>query len=248
MSVSEIVQDLHFLERLTGKVLDYDASLVLEQVVAQLNSSRPRGRSRDVYWEFEIPERRPLRFLTTEEEGTKLQPDVFCRLIGPGELGWPFQRQEVVIRVWSLDNALSFRPDLDSGAVRSWLEQQDKPSRVMFRLHFDRANQGQRGTVFHFQVGGRPAVEEREKCWLSGIPSIPRIPFYPIDLVLACELVIANFFHETFLQLSDDPSWRGVVKRAEMRTVSRYYEFCHSYLTNASMNEQHTLLKSMWNI
>lgn len=247
MSVTEIVRDLQFLETLTGKVLDHDASLVLEQVVAQLNSPRSRRNSGDFYWEFEIPERRPLRFLISEDEGPKLQPDVFCKLIGPGDSGWPFQRQELVIRVWSLDKGLSFRPDLDSEAVKNWLGQRDKPNRVIYRLHFDKANLGQRGTIFHLQLGGKPVQEETEKCWLSGIPSLPRIPFHPIDLVLACELIIANFFHATFLQLSDDPAWRGVIKRAEKRTLKRYYDLCYSYMTNATTYEC-TLLKRMWNI
>jgi len=84
-------------------------------------------------------------------------------------------------------------------------------------------------------------------CWLSGTPGLPRIPFHPLDLILACELIIANFFHDSFLELSKDPTWRGVVKRAERRTIERYYECCHSYLTNPETSKEVTLLKSLWN-
>ena len=229
-------------------MLDSDASVVLELVIAQLKPQHAGGRSRDLCWDFEIPPRRPLRFRTSNEEGANLRPDVYCRLIGPGESGWPFQRQELVIRIWSLENRLNFRPDMDSQAVSRWLRQQDTPSRVIYRLHFDRANKNQRGTVFHLQLGGNPVQDETEKCWLSGMPDLPRIPFHPLDLILACELIIANFFHDTFLELSKDPTWRGVVKRAESRTLKRYYEICHSYLTNESANKQVTLLRSMWNV
>jgi hypothetical protein len=191
-----------------------------------------------------------LKFLPSKEKGVPLLPEIFCDLAGPGQAEWPLETQNLVIRVWSLDRALSFRPELDAEAVSKWLDDSGLPNRVILRLHFDKAEPGQKGTLFHLQVGGKPVEEEREKCWLGGIPGVPRIPMHPMDLILACELVIANFFHEHFQRVCEDPEWREVVKRAELRTLRRYYEICwmHFRLGEDHLGREHTLLKRLWNV
>jgi hypothetical protein len=254
LSASEISRDVRYLQNFVGVLLDPESGLVLDQVIAQLQAcairNRPlRRRASIPLWEFEIPSVRPLKFLPSSDEAKRrLRPEIFCHLVGPGVSGSPFQRPELVIRVWSMDRSLSYRPELDASSISDWLNGNRTDDRVIFRLHFDKANQGQRGTVFHLHVGGKPVEEEREKCWLTGLPGLPRIPAQPMDLILACELVIANFFHDRFQDLCQEPEWRAVVKRAEQRTIRTYYGICSSYLSSSWERSEHTLLKRLWNV
>ena len=255
MSAAEIIRDVRYLQNLVGDLLDLDSTLVLDQVIAQLQACtttnrRPRRRQASTpLWEFKIGSERPLKFRPSmNESNRKLRPEIFCHLIGPGVSGLPFQRQELVIRIWSMDRTLSYRPELDASSISDWLNESSTEDRVILRLHFDKASEGQKGTVFHLQVGGKPIEEEREKCWLTGLPGLPRIPLQPMDLVLACELVIANFYHDSFQNLCQDPEWCAVVKRAEQRTIRTYYETCCSHLSSSWERSKHTLLKRLWNV
>jgi len=234
------------LGRFAGGILDNDASLVLDQVISQLEatSQNSKSTSQPCTWAFAISPRRPLRFVKSEDEG-RVQPDIFCRLLGPGTLGWPHESQELVIRIWSVDQTLSYRPELDAKSIEDWLTLQREPHRVILRLHFDRANKGQNGTIFHLQVGGNPIEDQKEKSWSCGLPDLPRIPIPPMDLILACELIIANFFQDEFKKLCKDPEWCAVVRRAEQRTIKRYFDRCSVHLNDT--RTKHTLLKTLWN-
>ena len=250
MSAADIARDIRILGGRIGRILAPDSAQVLEHVSAQLEACqitsrrRPRKNEELPLWEFKISSQRSLKFRPSWDE-PKLQPDIFCRLIGPGEAGWPLQRQQFVLRVWSLNDRLSYRPEFNADSIGNWLRAQGKPDRVLFRFHFDRADLGAKGTVFHFQVGGKPVEEERELCWFEGLPSLPRIPTPPLDLVLACELVVANFFHDYFQELCRDHEWCALVRRAEQRTLRKYYEICNTCVCYPS---DYTLLKKLWNV
>lgn len=251
MSVAEIIRDIETLERHLQPILVGDSVQVLEQARAQLmafeKTTRRRARKNreQLPWEIRITSERSLKFRQSWDE-KRLQPDLFCRLIGPGEEGWPFQRQEFVIRVWSLDDGLSYRCEFDGNSIREWLKTQSKPDRVLFRFHFDRAEKGAKGTLFHLQVGGKPVEEAREMCWFTGLPGLPRIPAPPMDLFMACELVAANFFNDHFERLCEEPEWLAIIRRAEQRTVAKYYQMCRDHMAVSDLISR-SLLKKLWN-
>src|SRR5260370_1397775 len=94
------------------------------------------------------------------------------------------------VRVWALDKNLCYRADWDAERVREELN--ESLGRVMLRFHFDLAEPPQSGPKYHIQIGGVP--HGGELWWLPPSLNLPRIAHPPIDLVLACEMIAANFF------------------------------------------------------
>ena len=157
----------------------------------------------------------------------------------------PFAKQSIVVRVWSEHADLCFRKDWDSRTVARRLKQRDAPRRVMYRVRFDRALPGADEPAFHLQIGGLVHDEAKELDWHPTGLSLPRIPMPPMDLVLAAEIIVANFFPEFYSRKRQEGQWRGLVKRAE-EFVSRHYQVCHGHCTQRSSIDE-TLLQRLWN-
>ncbi len=95
------------------------------------------------------------------------------------------------------------------------------------RHHIDLANPDQDGSVWHLQVGGLAAGDQRhrELRWLK----VPRWPALPMDMVLVLELAIYNFRNEQWLELRKTNPWRDIVKRSEKIMHTHYFERFKEY-------------------
>jgi hypothetical protein len=197
-----------------------------------------RGR-----WGYSIPADRPLEFIECKtRSGHSILVDLF------GCFTWAFKApgecvtQELVIRVWSVDPALSFRADWDAERLGFLAESAGR--RVIVRYHFDRANSGQDGPRYHLQVGGNARPEEY--CWLPEPLDVPRLPFPPLDIVLGCEMIMANFFPDAYRDIRLDPLWRGAVRLAQSECHHDYYELC-SHALAAGGGFTQSLMDELWN-
>jgi hypothetical protein len=113
----------------------------------------------------------------------------------------------------------------------------------MLRFHFDKANPGQPGPGYHIQLGGN--AHTREMSWFHPSIAVPRIPFPPMDLVLATQLVAVNFFPGEYMRLSRDQSWISVIRASQREYWRPYYMNCWDVLEPT--RDEAILLDQLWN-
>lgn len=231
MSATTVMAHLSDLRRKLKPVLESQNLYILDQAKKQVEQTYGhyrdalRGGRQVTPWGYEISKEAPLTFRRAMVRGANYRVDIACRF------RWldsdiPLE-QDMVIRVWSLDKNVYFRPDWDNENMLGPME--ENGGRVMLRYHFDKANVGQSGPVFHMQTGGNSSPEEF--CWLHEAVSIPRIPTQPMDLVLACELVVENFFPEES-PILDDPVMNGYIQSSQRELLLSYYEKCLEAIKN----------------
>lgn len=206
-----------------------------EESFARYEDSQ-RRRQTPVVWGYAISPDRSLLFRPVAVHGTTVQPDLFCRIrwLDPNDL--PVELS-VVVRVWGLDRNVIYRPALDANEVQTALESTGK--RVMLRYHFDLANPGQSGPRFHLQAGGNAFPDEL--CWLHEAVAVPRIAHHPMDAMLACEMIAANFYGEDGRRAVEDPTVVGAIRDSQRSLLQRYYQECV-----AAVNGGSSLLMSLW--
>jgi hypothetical protein len=247
-----MIRDLTYLSGYLNKfdLLESQGKLALRDAIAQLEGGKPADKSKRSgagleAWKFEISPKRSLRF-TLSSEGSEMQPDLFCRFSGPSKTNWPWDEQSVVIRLWSTRKDLTARAEYDSKKVIRMLEKRNW-ERVVVRMHFDKASIGDKEPIFHLQFGGTTADEARELCWFPTQINVPRLPYHPLDLVLASELIIANFFPSIFDMLKKEPEWRALVARSQHNTMKRYTEVCQSCCAASHAKDDKTLFMNLLN-
>jgi hypothetical protein len=230
-------------------ILSGNASQVLEEAIAEARVSseqsqldRRRKKKNPRHWGYSVRPERPLEFRECEVGGYRATVDLYCSFRWPPESSLPASEQNVTFRIWSLDDSLSFRDQWDSEHVRQTITRTNR--RVISRFHFDLANAGQPGPRYHFQSGGVAHVNEC--CWIPEAADIPRIAHPPVDLVLTCQMIAANFFPERYREIRANPSWWAAVREAQNYFCADYYNFCHRTLTDR--NAQRSLLDQLWNV
>ena len=221
-----------------GQILDEAAEQVRVRAEAAKKRYRASRRSNPT-WGFAISPDRPLEFQEVVSKGLKFRVDLFCDLAWSHPSGTLTSPRNLVVRVWSREESLVFRPEWDSEHVIDRI--QEHRGRVMVRYHFDLANEGQEGPKHHIQTGG--GTSGHEVCWFVESVDLPRIPHPPLDLLLACEMVAANFFPAEYRQIRRDPTWVGSLRLAQANCYHEYFQQCSRTITD---NE--SLLSSLWNV
>lgn len=240
-----VARNLRQLAHHLRGLLERDSYDRLMEVAIDVQSFRPlrgRLRSRQPPWEVLIDQQNPIRF-TPSEIDPRLAPDIFCDIAGPVDDGWPLSKQRLVIRIWSVHKNLSFRSEWDCDRVSRLLSERAPPERVILRCHFDRASIYQEAPLFHLQIGGRPQEQEKELCWFPEEVDLPRLLYPPVDLVLASELVVANFFPSAFRKLQNTPQWVSLINDAESFLLREFYDRCYRTCNRAIKG---TVLGSLW--
>jgi hypothetical protein len=220
-------------------VLRRDSRSILKNLSTKLGTIN----SSDVVWSVAIDPEEPLQFNSSEVDD-RIFPDLYCKLetsTGP----WPFTEQSVVLRVWSESDALSYRPEIDAPAILDALREMENKRRVLTRLHFDCANARANEPRHHFQVGGHSTVKKNELCWHPSNLRVPRIPCPPMDILLACELIVANFFPDFYSRKKNEPEWRSLIRSAHCFLV-QHYETCGKCL-GLHQTSSNTVLEEQWN-
>jgi hypothetical protein len=231
-----------------NRVLESEARDILGDMITTLQESyekRPKKKIKGAYQRHEIGYRtidRPLRFVLTNYRGYSLRADVICNLRWQMGESLPIH-QELVLRIWSADQKLMYREHLDSLDIYDLVHGTGKriSERVMLRLHFDLAHAGQTGPTHHLQIGGDE--QEDEHGWFPNAIEIPRLCHPPFELVLLCQVVLANFFPDRYRELRNDPEWKQAVKSMESHVLKSYYEGSLRAIENSE-----AWLDQLWNI
>jgi hypothetical protein len=244
LNADTVARNLRFLAHHLRSLLERDSYSNLLEAASYVKtfSSSGRPKSKQQPWEVYIDSGKSLRFLPSELD-KRLAPDIFCDIQGPSDGQRPLSKQNLVVRIWSLNKDLSFRNKWDSDELDRLLTQ-GHSTRVMLRLHFDRADESQEALLFHLQIGGRPTEPERELCWIPKEMDLPRLLYPPIDLVLASELVVANFFPMAFRDLTRTPEWVSLVNESESFLLRDFYGKCHDICDRGV--GKGTILNSWW--
>jgi len=248
MSIDRLEMGLRVLHKTFRRILDDQAQHVIENAITQLQVSHQRYEQfrrrtdnpnlRVPDWGYTIYPENPLRFRpSATPRGIRPRIDIYC------EARWredPLRptRNVIHMRLWSDEIDYCWREDWDSQTV---FDKLTNDGRVLARWHFDLSNPEQQGPRHHLQFGGNQ--QANELCWLIEEVDLPRFPFPPMDLVLACQLVAATFFWQEYLGRREDPLWTGVVREAERTFLRPYYDHCLAAINS----EGSSVLDALWN-
>jgi len=204
----------------------------------------------DLSWRLEIPRDKPLRFNQSENQrGSKFIPELNCIIEGGTRKERPIESIQLELKLCSSKPDFIFREAWDSKRVAEKIEESKSKERVMIRFHFDSGKKTEDGEpLFHFNLGGVAA--ESELCWMPTTIRNPRFSYMPLDLVLACELVVSNFFPKKYRDLQDNPDWRALVYRSEYvllrPIVVQNARRCNTDVLRRRETRDDTLLWSGW--
>ena len=247
VTARELHQPIRSLkERLVAHdLLAPDGGQLLDEVVAGLMTCIPKKVRASNPWSYQTRAGTALTFRECSYNGYRYQVDIQFSIRGHGsDSAAPLTWQAVVIRVWSLDANLCARDDWDSKRIVDVFRSGGAGKRrVMVRHHFDLANQGQEGPRYHVQIGG--GADDDEYCWHPRQMALPRLLHLPVDLILACELVVANFFPDEYKTLRDEPEWEALVRRSEDYFVRPSVT---KWLGGIDRDDRPSLLHAAWNV
>jgi hypothetical protein len=245
MNINGIKFGLQEIKRDFAPILDDNTVWVIDEAITQLDSTRAQferrqnqthdPRSHPEPWGYRIDPNYPLRFEPRVIRGMNLWVDLYCRAFWEEEEALPVE-QCIHLRVWSDEIDYIYRENWDSEDVLVHLTSE---GRVMLRCHFDLANPGQSGPEYHLQFGGNP--QANELCWFPEFVKLPRFPYPPVDLVLVCQLVAANFYWDEYIEFREAPEWRHVLRSSQRYLLEDYWEGCLNAL------DQDLLVDHLWN-
>jgi len=227
MWIEEYLRNLQILAQLKylgGYLAPLSKEALLEPVGQLRDFVQNAKRRKGFRWNFSIPRERPLSFKPNE---TRLEVDLAGIIEGEGD---DLREVRTLLRVWSRDKGMCYRVGVDSEQIGERFAQTGR--RVIVRYHFDlRASKVKRpAPISHLQVGG-DALDE-ENCWFPKHLEIPRFHFPPMDIVLLCELVLANFFHQESENLRKTPEWVSLVRKCQDAFQLNYFKQFHSCFKN----------------
>lgn len=257
MTLDQVLQEITVIEQQLARVLTEQGKIAIQQAKGDLvrqkeaatakarqgRERRRRRRRATKPWALQIPPGTPLSFIPTAiaEAHQRLIVDLCCRISEPRD-GVPQGEHNIVLRVWSEDELLWFRDAVDAAGLRDQIRNSGG-RRVMSRVHFDFANPGQPGPMFHLQVGG--TQHESEFCWFPDNLKLPRFTHYPLTLITACEFVVRTFFPADYERIAGEPTWIGAVHAAQSAFVEPYLRGLLG-MPNLALPKR-SLLHTLWN-
>jgi len=247
MRVNSIKASLQRLKMIFRNIWEDGAEVVIDGAVAELERSKKtfderRGKTHhpgleSTLWGYRIYPTFPLCFKRSlAMKGIPCWLDLYCKMLWKDEEELPVQ-QDITVRLWSNELDYIYREDWDSPKIWDGLTD----ARVMARWHFDLANPGQDGPKYHLQFGGN--AREKEWYWFPEIISLPRFTYPPMDLILICQMIAANFYYEDYSQLRKTPEWMSIVRKSQTHLALEYYQSCVT-----AIERERSLLDDLWNI
>jgi len=241
MLIKEYSRHLEMLaqEGYVGSYLEEGSKHLLIERAKILNTCIRKNKKGHAEWRILISREKPLTFIKSDVDNLKLQVDISCEIEGIGD---EIKKHNILLRVWSLDEKISYRDDMDAVELKNKLECLGW-RRVMLRIHFDRRDKDVKKPepLHHLQMGGDP--KDDENCWFPKQIKVPRFPNPPIDLILLFELVLMNFFPIKSEQLRKKPEWKGLVRKSQEIFLRPYLTKCIKHLDN----KNNTLLGHLTN-
>ena len=245
--VAHVQRSLETLGSRFNAILEPSSSGVLLQAKSMLLQSKARFDARQGQqsagqairrWGYIIGPDNPLRFREVEIDGFRLRIDMFLRSYWEEHPAEKPSDLTVAVRVWCLTERMYFRPEWDAPELEGQID--PEYGRVMLRVHFDLANSGQSGPVYHLQFGG--VQHPGELNWFPEALSLPRLLHTPVDLVLATEMIAATFYPLQYKALRREPLWKNCMRVSQNHLLRKYLE-----QATKAVDSGDSLLEAVWN-
>ena len=180
-------------------------------------ASKLKGGKNSKDWRYTIESSKPIEFAPTCQEASiqyipKLTADI---AVCSNSSGTPFKSFTLTLEVI----------DVNKKPITRW--------------HIDKANNGQPGPFFHLQGGGHWAGNSARD---QETPiKLPRWSHPPMDIVLAIEMVIANFYPEQWESYYRTSSkWNELIKESQ--------KLCYAFYCEKICSSVHSsILSEVWN-
>lgn len=198
-----------------ANILTAEGRVALEQVSTHLRSAG------EYEWSYSVARNFPVSFQAlSDNSGEKYQPQIGVEKI-------------------------SIINEVDNLPFESWdialLLKYSNQNIHCPRWHFDLCNTGQNGPITHLQYSGHRHDNVSLNCRLKE----PRWCLPPYDIILLCESVAANFYHDEWnSSLRNNRSWVKIVKSSQKLC---YPYFLRQLYTSLNASETPTLLDGSWN-
>jgi hypothetical protein len=167
-----------------------------------------------------------------------------------GESGWEYQVAGLQMRVQAPQNVLpvqrgesSLLIQVDLDVAGAYDEKDDLTNLVLeicihtdqrkniCAWHFDRHIKGNGSNepeeahpLYHFQHGGHAMKEISDSLGKVLLLPAPRLPFPPMDAILAIDFLLSNFAGKQWKKLRDDPTYSRLLRDAQVRYWKPYHE------------------------
>lgn len=174
-------------------------------------------------WRYDVTPTKPIKFKCIRNKHGKLvQPVVTTQIEASpasfGEQDDGFRLLNTTIELW------------------------DETRMPISRWHIDLANDTQEGPKFHLQGGGHSSGNtDRNSDYRI---DIPRWAYPPMDLILVCEMIVANFFPTQWHSVRETTAWVKLVQDAEKYCLSSYHNQVVGLLNTSGKNQ--TVLQRLW--
>ena len=228
-----VTQSLEGIDSTYRAIIESQSRHVLASAQQAVRASYKRfSAGQAEKWGYEISSAAPLVFKPSAIRDLQLYVDVYCKIYW-ANTNVPIE-QDIKIRVWTRHSRTMFRNDWDSTVVETELRRlQGLPmfrGRLISRWHFDQvtANPSALNQEFHpwhhLQYGGTD--EPHEMSWHPAKVNMPRVPYPPMDLSLACQLVVANFYWNEHVKSRSKTEWLSRFRPIERALLLDYYRQC----------------------
>ncbi len=226
-TAKEMKQQLNALSRLL-----YHNKLIqrhkngLESAISQLDRFNEKTE-----WEYIIKPSIPIKFVPTlDKKLGEIVPQVYLDVaVAPPKRDDlpPFKRLDTKIEIF------------------------DFAGKLQSRWHIDLANQKedgfyQEGPLFHLQSGGhKPQGNRKEELKLSR----PRWAMPPMELILTCEMILANFYPEQWETIRTEKRWLKLIHIAQLMCYSVYFQRMHNCLFDGPLipkSQSESVLTALW--
>lgn len=202
-----------------AKVLEPEGLNTLHRVAQDLMKLK---RRRD--WLLEVDRGAPVRFrFGITSDGKKIRPKIDLANI-------------------RVNQVITNRPPFDFLDLAIVLEDEKETS--LSRWHIDLANTSggvvQSGPLFHLQFGGRNNGNDRND---DHPVKEPRWCHPPMELALASELIVANFFVSEWEELREDRGWCTHINLFQKLCYESYLQRLQSCLVTPAGS---TILRDVW--
>jgi hypothetical protein len=226
-TAKEMSQQLNYLSRLlyNKKLIQHNTKTSLDSAILQLNQFQTKTE-----WEYIIKPSTPIKFVPTDDKKLgKIVPQVYLDVaVKPPERDDipPFIRLDTKIEIFDWDKKSNSEGDLQS------------------RWHIDLANlkedgEYQAGPLFHLQGGGhKPQANRKEELKISR----PRWAIPPMELILTCEMILANFYPEQWEKIRTEKGWLKLIHIAQSMCYSAYIK----RMQTSFSQESTSILTEMW--
>lgn len=208
-----------------GQTLERSGVCRSQSVFSGLNTLLKSSPGTETNWSYEVSPSNPIEFapIFNHSVNAKIRPKLSARVsVRTTEAGGVcFDCMDVALDVL------------------------DASGKVLVRHHVDLANYKpgedtfQHGPLYHLQFGGHTPKQGRD---FEVSIKEPRWPCFPMDLVLVCEIVVANFYPQAWEKLRNERHWREAVITSQQFCLSPFLK----NLVEKMGDNKRTVLDHLW--